>query len=74
MIGLYILALTVAVIYAALTSAATHQAPDVDQDTIPGTTVACATAGCDQPAFTIVAGRLACDNCAQYLTSRAVCA
>jgi len=47
-IGLYVLVLTVAVIYASLTCAATHQAPDVDQDAIPGTTVACATTGCDQ--------------------------
>lgn len=72
MIGLYILALAVAVIYAALTSAAMYQAPDTDQDIIPGTTVICATTGCDQPAFTIAAGHLACDNCAQYLTSRAL--
>ena len=39
MIGVYLLVLTVAVIYAALTSAATYQAPRTDQDTIPGTTV-----------------------------------
>jgi hypothetical protein len=70
MIGVYLLVLTVAVIYAALTSAATYQAPRTDQDTIPGTTVPCTD--CDQPASTIVAGRPACDDCATHPTSSAI--
>lgn len=72
MIGIYVLVLTVAVIYAALTSAGTYQIPDTDPHTIPGTVLTCATVNCYRPAVTIAAGYSACDNCAQYLTSRAV--
>jgi len=69
-IGLYLVALAVAVVYAAISCAATYQVPE-STSTIPGTVLPCSTTGCGHPAVTIAAGRLACDGCAQYLTSRA---
>jgi hypothetical protein len=72
MVGLYLLALTVAVIYTAIMCAADFNPPSRHGSrTIPGTTLTCATGNCHRPAVTIAAGYPACDNCAQYLTSRA---
>ena len=72
MVGLYLLALTVAVIYAAIMCAADYNPPASTQThTIPGTTLPCATGNCHRPAVTIAASHLVCDSCAQYLTSRA---
>jgi hypothetical protein len=69
-IGVYLVALTVAVIYAALSCAATYQVPE-STSTIPGTVLPCSTTNCGRPAVTIAAGYPACDDCSSYLTARA---
>jgi hypothetical protein len=71
-IGVLIAALTITVVVAAILKAAEYQPLTEPTTTVPGVLLPCTTTGCGRPAVTIAAGRAACDNCAQYLTSRAV--